>query len=121
MCVSSTQIVVERRSVARIRLSFEKTVRYTGGSGGKGTCAENVAAIREVRRGSQVEEFGRSLWKVEMRIRLEFGNNIVWICTQIRENPLRIHTEFTPRLKRIRSEVCCKFWPLLLSDFGPNT
>ena len=63
MCVSSTQIVVERRSVARIRLSFEKTVRYTGGSGGKGkakgTCAENVAAIREVRRGSQVEEFGR--------------------------------------------------------------
>ena len=62
MCVSSTQIVVEHRSVARIHLSFEKTVTLGAQAGkgkAKGTCAENVAAIREVRRGSQVEECGR--------------------------------------------------------------
>ena len=50
-----------------------------------------------------------TFWKVKMRIRLEFGNNIVWICTQIWDNPLRIYTKFTPKLKRIRSRFVASF------------
>ena len=68
-----------------------------------------------------VRNCGHVFWKVEMRIRLEFGDNIIRICTQIRKNPLRIRTEFTPRLKRIRSGFLASFGHFHSSDFGPNT
>ena len=71
---------------------------------------------------AQVDVFSAAtiFWVVKMRIKLNFGNIIVRICTNIWQNLLRICNEVTSTLSEFFKGLC-KFWPLSLSDIRTNT